>query len=156
RGDRAGGVAHERPAHPTTHGGGPVHRAIPSFDEVPMEGRVRGFHERIADDLRGLDDSRQGIIPKREPESESGGRKASNSREAVADELAVRDVLPAKVFHWPSKRPPNSFERRSDFGAAALVRPGREIVATHKNSGHTTTGCIRTCAFRGKPKYTMT
>ena len=52
RGDRAVGVELERAAHPPTHGGQPVHRAVRSFDEVPVERRVRGFHEGIADDLR--------------------------------------------------------------------------------------------------------
>src|SRR5207245_2837696 len=110
-------------AHPATHGGQPVHHAVRSFDEVPMESRVRGFDERIADDLWRLSDPRESIISKGEPEAESRDRMASNAREPVADELAVRDVFPPKVFHRPPQRPAYSFERRSDFGAAVSVHP---------------------------------
>src|SRR3989441_11680877 len=121
RSDRAIGVELERATHPPTHGGQPVYRAVRSFDEVPMESRVRGFRERIADDLWCLNDPRERIISKGEPEAESRDRMASNAREPVADELAVCDVLPPKVFHRPPQRPAYSFERRSDFGAAVSV-----------------------------------
>src|SRR5256885_1278710 len=83
RSDRAIGVELERAAHAPTHGGQPVHRAVRSFDEVPMESRVRGFHERIADDLWCLNDPRQGVISKGEPEAESRDRMESNAREPV-------------------------------------------------------------------------
>src|SRR2546428_6881523 len=121
RSDRAIGVELERAAHAPTHGGQPVHRAVRSFDEVPMESRVRGFHERIADDLWCLNDPRQGVISKGEPEAESRDRMEPNAREPLADELAVRDLLPPKHFHRPPPKPATSFRRRTDYGAAVSV-----------------------------------
>src|SRR2546427_11032364 len=86
-----------------------------------MESRVRGFRERIADDLWCLNDPRERIISKGEPEAESRDRMASNAREPVADELAVCDVLPPKGFHRPPQRPVYSIVRSTDFGAARSV-----------------------------------
>ena len=62
RSDGAIGVELERAAHPPTHGGEPVHRAVRSFHKVPVERGVRRFHKRVADDLRCLRDPGQGII----------------------------------------------------------------------------------------------